>query len=152
MTMNYSTAIFLISDEVRAIRAVYEDEDEYRKKHGRAPERQTFKTINPGIEVSDLIVVPTNTRHKATVVRVVEVDFDLDVETGEDVKWVIDRIDPAEYEDVKAQEQTAIAKIKSSQVRRRRKELVDDLVADAEEDLRQLPIYSGSKGREQESK
>lgn len=42
--MNYSTAIFLISDEVRAVLAVYEPETE-----GRTVKRTLFKTFNAEI-------------------------------------------------------------------------------------------------------
>ncbi len=75
--MNYSTAIFLINPKVRAIAAVYEPDTDNRK----AP-RTIFKTFDSTIEVGDYILVPTDTRHKMTVNKVVEVDVEPDLESS----------------------------------------------------------------------
>lgn len=75
--MNYSTAIFLINPKVRAIAAIYEPDTDSRK----AP-RTVFKTFDQSIGVNDYILVPTETRHKMTVNKVVEVDVEPDLETG----------------------------------------------------------------------
>lgn len=132
--MNYSKAIFLISDTVRAIEATYEA--------GEDASRTTFKTLNQDIKVDDYITVPTDTRHKMTVCKVVGVDLDIDLESSERIDWVIGTVDRADFEELQRQEDDAISKIKSAEKRRKRAELRDALIADAEDDLKALPIYT----------
>lgn len=135
--MNYSTAIFLISDTVRAVEGIYENSD-------NAP-RTTFKTFDTSIKIDDYVVVPTETRHKMTVVKIVDVDIDLDVETNEDIKWIVGTVNRESFEDLTAQEEDAIARIKSAQKRKKRQELAAALMADAEEEIKALPIASTGK-------
>lgn len=135
--MNYSTAIFLISDKARAVMVTYEE-------HDNAP-RTMYKTFNANIKVDDYVVVPTTTRHHMTVCRVAAVDVEPDFDAAKDVEWIIGTVDPADYEDLKAQEADAIAKIRSAEKRRKREELRQALIADAEDDLKALPIYTQSK-------
>lgn len=132
--MNYSTAIFLISDQARAVLVTYEQ--------GENAARILYKTLDPRIKVDDFVVVPTDTRHHMTVCKVVEVDVEPDFDTRDDVKWIIGVVDTADFEDLTRQENDAIAKIKSAEKRRKRAELREALIADAEDDLKALPIYT----------
>lgn len=132
--MNYSKAIFLISDQARAIMVIYED-----CEHA---ERTMFKTLNPDISVNDYVVVQTNTRHHMTVCKVMEVDVDVDFDAADEVKWIIGTVNKADFDDLVRQESDAISKIKSAEKRKRRDELRDALVADAGEALTSLPIYT----------
>lgn len=136
--MNYSTAIFLISDKARAVMVTYEEYD-------GAPETM-YKTFSTDIKVDDYVVVPTDSRHHMTVCKVAKVDVEPDFETDKNVAWIIGTVDPADYEDLKRQEAEAIAKIRSAEKRRKRAELADALVADmSEEDLKSLPFYTDKK-------
>lgn len=132
--MNYSTAIFLISDQVRAVLATYENED-------NAP-KTMFKTLDPNIKVDDFVTVPTSTRHKMTVCKVVEVDVEPDLETSREMEWIVGVVGTANFDDIKSQEGDAIARIKSAEKTRKRKELRDALLADVGESITKLPIYS----------
>ena len=132
--MNYSTAIFLISDRARAVMVTYED-------HEGAPQTM-YKTLDDRIKVDDYVVVPTSTRHHMTVCKVAEVDVEPDFDSAKDVEWIIGIVDTADFHDLKSQEGDAIAKIRSAEKRRKRKELRDALIADAEDDLKALPIYA----------
>lgn len=132
--MNYSTAIFLISDKARAVMATYES-------HEGAP-RTMFKTLDPDIAVDDYVLVPTDTRHGMTVCKVAEVDVEPDFEAADEVKWIIGTVNTKDFNDLKAQEGDAIAKIKSAEKRKKREELRQALIADAEDDLKALPIYT----------
>lgn len=136
--MNYSRAIFLISDDVRAVLVTYEKDDD-------AP-RTMYKTFDHSIKVDDYVVVPTSTRHGMTVCKVVCVDIEPDLEEDKDVDWIIGTVDRANFEDITRQEDDAIRKIKSAEKRRKRAELRESLLADAEEDLKALPIYSHKEG------
>ena len=135
--MNYSKAIFLISDTIRAVECTYEAGDD-------AP-RSTFKTLDPNIEVGQYVVVPTETRHWMTVCRVMAVDTEPDLEGGEEIKWIIGTVDRADFEALKRQEDEAVARIKSAEKRRKRDELRKTMLADMSEDeIKALPIYSGA--------
>lgn len=142
--MNYSRAIFLISDEVRAVNVTYED-------HENA-ERSMFKTLDPDIKTDDFVVVPTDTRHKMTVCKVTEIDVEPDLEAGSDLKWIIGVVNRADFEDISRQENEAITKIKAAERRRKRDELRTSLLADAEDEVKALPIYSAKSDTAQESK
>lgn len=141
--MNYSTAIFLISDDVRAILVTYEAED-------NAP-RVMFKTMDPNIKVDDFVVVPSSTRHKITTAKVVAVDVEIDLESTVEMAWIVGVITMVEFDKIKSQEGDAIAKIKSAEKRRKRDELREALVKDVG-DLTALPIYTPRKDEEEDAK
>lgn len=133
--MNYSVAVFLINKNARAVRAIYEADQPSNKA-----KRQLFKTFDSSIAVDDLVVVPTDTRHGFTVVKVVETDVDLDFDTTENVQWIVGRVDLANHAVRLQQEQAAIAAIKSAELRKKREELSKAMFADHAEQLKALPI------------
>ena len=132
--MNYSRAIFLISDEVRAVNVTYEDTEN--------ASRTMYKTLDQNLKVDDYVVVPTTTRHGMTVCKVVEVDVDPEIESPAKMGWVLDTVDKRMGEDIKRQEEEAMEKIKSAEKRRKRAELRESLLADAEDEVKALPIYN----------
>lgn len=142
--MNYSTMIFLIAKgKCRAVRAIYEDDEIHKAKTGKPAPRELFKTFDPDIKVDDLVVVPTDShRHGMTVVKVVEIDFQPDPMTKEDCRWIVHRVDPLRYEDLKAQEEKAIATLKDKEAERQTDKLRKDLGIDDADELRQLEIYT----------
>lgn len=133
--MNYSTAIFLINKNARAIRAHYEP-----PTSGHTPQSYTFKTLDPDIAVDDFIIIPTDTRHEMTVVQVVEVDVDLDFDSSQEIKWVIGKVNTKAHEELLAQEQVAIKRIKSAEMRKKRGDLAEALFEDSMEEIKALPI------------
>ena len=154
--MNYSKAIFLINDEVRAVRCSYAPKSGVNvpvpldeKPHFNRPEEwTTFKTFDQDLTVGDYVVVPSTTRWGVTVCRIAEVDIDLDLETGEDVRWIVGRVNLEDFKRLQAQEEQAVQAIKSAQKRKRRDELREAMLADMPEDqLKALPGYhdAGSK-------
>ena len=130
--MNYSTAVFLINKHVRAVVATYEA--------GENAPRTTFKTLDPSIMAGDLVIVPTDTRHKMTVVKIVETDVDVDFDGTATMHWVIGKVDDEPYKKVLAQETSAIATIKSAELRQKRDNLRNALFKDHQETLKALPI------------
>jgi hypothetical protein len=66
--VNYTTAVFLINDSIRAVTCTYENDGK----------RVPFKTLDKTIAVDDIVVVPSGTRHGMTTCKVVEVDSDVD--------------------------------------------------------------------------
>ena len=130
--MNYSTAIFLINQHARAVKAVYED--------GHPAE--TFKTLDPTIKVNDFVIVQTTTRHNMTVCKITEVDVDIDFDSSKQISWVIDKIERFTYERLFEQEAQAIQAIKSAELRKKREDLKNALLADSMDKIKALPIAS----------
>lgn len=128
--MNYSTAIFLINNNARAIRASYEED-------GVAT---IFKTLDPSIDVDDLVVVETNTRHRFTVCKVVEVDVDIDMENSTKCDWIVASISIEDHKALLVQEAQAVKAIKSAELRNKREALRDAMFKDHQETLKALPI------------
>lgn len=130
--MNYSTAVFLINDKVRAVKGTYEA--------GENAGKTMFKTFSPTLKVGDFAIVPTNTRHNMTVVKITDVDVEFDIETTTNVEWIIGQIDMTAYEQVLGQEQEAVKTIQSAEKNRKRAALREAIFADAETQLNKLPI------------
>lgn len=130
--MNYSTAIFLINKHCRAVLATYEAEDNAK--------RAMFKTLDPNISVGDFVVVPTDTRHKMTVCKIVETDVDVDFDSPTSVLWIIGKIETSPHEQCLGQEQKAIQVIKSAELRKKRDDLRQAMFADHLDTIKALPI------------
>jgi hypothetical protein len=131
--MNYSTAVFLINKNIRAVLGVYDPDDKNAK-------RTPFKTLSADIKIGDFAVVPTGTRHNMTVVKIVDIDVDIDFDSVAQVEWVIAVVDRSEYEKTLEQEAVAIQAIKSAELRQKRDSLRKALFADHVETLKALPI------------
>lgn len=137
--MNYSTAIFLINSDVRAVAVSYETDHEGK---GKRP-FTTFKTFEDDIVEGDYVVIPTGTRHDMTVARVEEVDVEIDLESSAQMHWIVDRVDTTARNRVEAQEAEAIAKIKSAEKRAKQDQLREKLLAD-NPDLAGLSIVNAT--------
>ena len=143
--MNYSTAIFLISDDVRCVETVYEATE-------NAP-RARFKTMDTAIKVDDFVVVPSGTRHNITTAKVVAVDVEVDLESSVEMGWVVGVVAMADFDKIKSQEGEAIATIKSAEKRRKKDELREAILKDVSEaDLKALPIYTPRNETEEDAK
>lgn len=126
--MNYSTAVFLINPNCRAIEAIYEADTDTRK----AP-RSIFKTFDETLSEGDIILVPSDTRHKVTTCKVTAVDVELDITTVAEIKWIIGVVDQAGYEELKAIEEKAITQIKAAEKNHQREELRKKMFANMDE-------------------
>lgn len=134
--MNYSTALFLVRSDVRAVAVSYEVDAEGKGKRPFV----TFKTMDPSIAVGQYVVIPTGTRHDMTVVRVEEVDVEVDLDSTVQINWIVGPVDVAPYEAIISAENEAIAAIKSAETRRKKEELAAKLVAD-NPDLQRLKEF-----------
>jgi hypothetical protein len=132
--MNYSTAVFVINSKIMAILATYED----------GQKKTMFKTLDQSIAPGDLVVVPTDTRHKMTVVKVTDVRVNIDLDDPTPVAWVVNKVDKEGFDALLKQEVHAIEVIKSAEFKKRRDEMRDAITANAEE-LKALPIYANGK-------
>lgn len=134
--MNQSTIVFLINDEVRAVRASYED--------GVGANDYTFKTFDPLIAVDDLVVVPTDTRHKMTVVKITEVDIEMDLDTDIEIKWIVSRIDQTAHDETLAMEKDAITAVRSAERARKKDELRAAVFKDQADKIGSLALAHSS--------
>lgn len=139
--MNYTRAIFLISDDVRAVNVTYEAHE------GAA--KTMYKTFDPDVKVDDYVTIPTDSRHKMTVCKVVEVDVEPDLESPVDMNWIIGVVDRANFEDIEKQENDAIQKIRVAERKRKRRELRETMIADFDDEIKKLPIYKLENGEEE---
>lgn len=133
--MNYSTAIMLVNENIRAIRCAYEPTQEGTKEY-------LFKSLDKTIKVSDLVVVPSATRYKRAVVKVTEVDAEVDYDSTVQIEWIVGKIDNADYAAIKSAEQGAIDQIKGVEKKRKTDELRDKLGLNDNTLLKALPIAS----------
>lgn len=120
---NYSTAVMLFNPNIRAIGVSY-DPEEYKLNK----KTYTYKTLDETIEVGDFVVVPTSTRHGFTVVRVEEVDVEIDFESSMEIKWIGDRVNHEVFEKITQEEKTWIDQMKKAQVRKKREDLKNSMM------------------------
>lgn len=135
--MNYSTALFLINKNLRAVLATYESDDRATKV--------MYKTLDPTIKVGDYVIVPTKTRHNMTVVKITDIDVQVDFDSDAQVNLIIGKIDKSNYDILVAQEQQALDTIRSAEAANKRDELKKKLFAHSQEQIKQLPIYANGE-------
>ncbi|MCK5444990.1 MAG: hypothetical protein KAI73_05155 [Rhodospirillaceae bacterium] len=152
--MNYSTAIFLINTDVRAIAVTYEKIDlaqdttqmKYQPAYlagGQLPkDAVVFKTMNKDIKVSDFVIVPTDTRHGMTVCKVVATDIEIDYDSDKECHWLIGTVNTANFEEIRQQEEKAILAIKAAEVNTKREELSKSLIANLGNNAKQIPMLN----------
>jgi len=143
--MNFTAAIFLVSDAVRAIQVSYEPLKKAGETRHETPDKlYTYKTMDPSIEVGDFVVVETSTRHEMTVCKVETVDIEPDLDATYEFKWIVGKVDREDYVAIKAKEDEAILIIQKAEKQRRRREMRVALQEGTDLDLSSLPIANGS--------
>lgn len=134
--MHNSLLVFLANDSARCVEAVYEPEYE----NPRA-KRTPFKTLDPSICVGDFVVVPTETRHGMTVVKVIETDIDVDFDSIAPMKWIIAAVDRKPFEQLLRDEEGLVSAANQAEKRKKREELREKMMLNADA-IRHLPIAS----------
>lgn len=138
MTPNYSTAILLFNDDVRGVTVSYD-----RDPTGKGLDLKTYKTFRTDLEVGDLVVVPTKSRHRFTIVRVEAVDVEIDPTTTENLLWITAKYDPFEHDEVLAKEKELIAYMKKAEQAKRKRELRESFgYLEEDEALKGLAAYN----------
>lgn len=132
--MDNSKIVFLINDQVRAVRAIYEEEAQTNQK------KHVFKTLDQELAVDDLAIVETSTRHGYAVVKIVEADIDVNFDDPIELKWVVQRLDQSVYAGIKKQEAAAISAVQQAELRRKKAELRATMFKDHEESIAQLAL------------
>ena len=133
--MNSSKIVFIINESTRLIRCAYDASSSHE-----VPKTYLFKTINQSIKVDDLVVVETNTRHGYTIVKVTEVDVDVDFDDTVELKWAFNPINLNAIVELKQAEQAAIDKVRAIELKKKREALRQAMFADNEETMGQLKL------------
>lgn len=134
--MNPSKIIFVINDDVRGIACSYEPSSSPSIK----PSTTVFKSFDQTLKPGDFVVVPTDTRHDMTVVRVEEVDVHVDYENGGEMKWIIDKVNTETHAANCLAEKEAIEAVQNAERARKKAELKNALFKDHEDTLKTLAI------------
>jgi hypothetical protein len=136
--MNYSSAVMLINQNIRAVKVSYD-----LNAQGTPQGLYAFKTLDQTIDIGDIVIVPTTTRHNFTCVRVEEIDIDVDFESPTIWNWIVGRPDMAAYDNILNEEKKWIDTLKAAEKRRKREELkksMFDLYENPETDFNGLAI------------
>jgi hypothetical protein len=132
--MNYSTAIFLVNPAVRAVTCIYQPDPTPNGKNGyvdgaASNPRTMFKTFDKSIQVDDLVLVPSNTRFKVTVNKVIAVDVSPDFDSTVEIQWIIGKVDRAAYENTLSDEGRYIQLIRQAEETDQRNKLREKMLA-----------------------
>lgn len=133
--MNYTTAVFLINEAVRALYVIYEPDDQNNKR-----QRYLVKTLDPAVDVGDFVIVPSTVAHKLTVAKVVDTEAEVDFDSTTNVHWVIQRVDMTQFNETVELERDAIDKMKKADLGKRRRNLLRDMTDADREGLLALPL------------
>lgn len=150
--MNYSSAVMIINHEVRAIRTSYEPAANSQNQ----PLTTVFKTLDKTIKKGDYVVVPTETRWGYTVNRVEEVDVDVNFDSPDQLKWVLNKVDVDGNKKTVAEEGKWVLALQESEKRKRREELRKQLIETHGDEVNKLmitatqPIIQGIPNTESE--
>ena len=130
MANNFSKAILLFNKNIRAISTIYDLEPEPGHQKPLA-KRTIYKTLDPDIQKDDLVIIPTDTRYKMSVVKVVETDVEIDdYESPGEIKWIIGVVDRTSFDKSVAMEQRGVELMRSAEKRRKREELQTAILKD----------------------
>lgn len=131
LSMHNSRKIFVANENVNGLLAIYDHEP--ADKPGSV-KRTFFKTLDHTIKPGDYLVVPSDTRHNMTTVKVVEIDVECDLASLTPVNWVIGKIDRRAYEELVSREGEMLNVIRSAEKKKMREELKATVFADVPED------------------
>lgn len=132
--MNLSQAVFLINDNVKAIKAIYDD--------GKAEE--TFKTLDASLKKDDLILVQTTTRHGMTVVKVTEVDVAIDFDSPTVLRWAVGKVNREKLDQLLSQEAAAVEVVRNAEVNQKKKAMRSLIFADHADEIAKLPLATAT--------
>jgi len=133
--MNHSLSVFLINKHARAIMVRYEPE--------RGPEKDMlFKSLDPDLKVDDLVIIPTDTRYKFTVAKIVAADVDVDYDSPTKADWIVSRVDTDEHKQILADEAKAVTRLRAIEIQQRRDKMLAGLMATDQDGIKSLELYS----------
>lgn len=144
LTDNRSKVIFVLNDSVRACLAIFEKDDPDRNIKIK---REMIKTLDPSIKIGDLVNVETGTRHGVSVMKVVDVDVEVNFGDDENVRWVVGKVDMTGFASIVEQENQAISAIRKAELKKERKDLRASLDESYKDEVANLQIANSSAGK-----
>lgn len=142
--MNYTTAVFLLNNQVRAVQCAYD----FNPANGKPLDVYTYKTLDPSIKVGDICVVETQSRVKHTCVQVIAVDVQIPLDDNIQYKWIVSKVDLAPHAEVLEKEQAAITLIRKGEEKRKREDMIANTMAALDEtskaELKSIAFTGGS--------
>ena len=117
--MHDSNRIFLASDTVRAVKGIFEVD----VNNQPTAKREYFKTFNTELKVGDLVNVETSTRHGVSVIKIAEIDVDIDVESNEPTRWILGKVETTEYEKFRTMEGDMVSEMKKAELKAKRDDM-----------------------------
>ncbi len=137
--MNFSTSVFIINSACRMVVCEY-DPDNTKDR------RVNYKTLDPTIQKGDMVVVPTDTRHRFTAVKVIDVDIPVDFDQSGDVKWIVQKVDTDHFAKLIEDEAHAIKTLQGLEQKRRADEMRKLLIGgDDPEAVKGLTLYKNGE-------
>lgn len=113
-TMNYTSAVMLFNDNIKAIKVSYDPNEDYRQ--------YIFKTLETDLEVGDLMIVSKESKHGFTVVRVEELDVEVDFDSNTQLKWAV-KFDQSGYNSTLEEEGKWIEAMRKSEKKAKRDQI-----------------------------
>lgn len=128
MSMNYSTAVILFNENIRVIKVIYEDPDVNSRQ-----KEYLVKTLDQSIKKDDFVIIPTSTRHSMTVVKVIEIDVEVDFDSPVELKWIVSKVDKSTHDKILEDEKVWIDTMKQAEIKKKREDIranITNLYAD----------------------
>lgn len=145
--MNYTRAIFIANEAVRAVKVNYDPKfnefDAPSSSGGRDmadTHNKWFKSLDPDLKVGDLVIVPTNTRHGGAVCKVLEIAEHVDLDSKFDMDWIKAKYSDEPYDNLIKQEKFIIDKLQANERKKRNAKLRAEVFADDEKEILALPL------------
>ena len=141
--MNFSKSILLFNSSIRVIETIYDLDPAPGERKERA-KRTLYKTLDPSIKKDDLVIIPTGTRYRRSIVKVTGVGIEIDdYESDGELLWIIGKFDEAFYNKCVQMEVDAVEVMRAAEKNKKREELRKSIL-DANPDLAKMSITNAS--------
>lgn len=139
---NYSEAAFLLDQPCMAVKASYQPQKSRPEKF--PDDVSTFKSFIPDLQEGELVVVTSKARWGFSVCKVTEVGVTPELDTDQEVQWIVARVPMEIHEGIIEQEKMIIAKIKAAELEDQKDELRKKMMGSRSRDIAALPLLPGT--------
>lgn len=119
--MHSSRKVFVLNKDILCVKTTYD-------AHEGADQKE-YKTFDTTLEVGGLVLVPTGTRHKFTVVKIAAIKVKPDWESDKPIEWIVGKVDTSHFENVQAQETRILETVNEAERAQRAKEIKETMFA-----------------------
>lgn len=134
---NKSTVLILLNQELlggalHTVRVCYDE--------GGKNQHTLKKTFISDLKPGEFVIVETNTRHNATVCKVVETDVEVDFDDDTPIGWVFARVDMEALDKLRGEEARILQIIVDAELKERREKLKNTVLAQLGGALPQITV------------